>query len=125
MRIEDYDAKIELAFYGTGGGIVKENYDEAVRGTETLADVCGGVREWVDSDLTKYDDTPLATLPVPSNDEEFLHYLDAYTEIGSGKCSHPELCGTVAGILFRDGKKEEALMFLGVHDTDEPIYWDS
>ena len=59
----------------------------------------------------------------PTNDVERLAWIEEY--LAFRKMAYPELCGGVAGILFRDGKRQEAREFLEVDDIDEPRYWDS
>jgi len=142
MNIEDYDKKIVFAFgCGEGGLYVKENYDDAVRGTDTLGDIVKQLVEEMKFDLAqektkgKYSDysdyietkhelyKTLVERNVDSNISEQLKFVEDFLE--NRKESHPELCGSVAGILFREGKLQEALDFLEVSDMEENRYWDS
>lgn len=120
IDIKEYDKKIELAFYESGGGIVKRNYDDSVRGLKTLEDI---VLDLVhDIKLEPEEHEQMIHYDMPLNDKDRIIFIEAF--IGE-KCGHPELCGAVAGILFREGKLEEVLKFLEVDDMDEPRYWDS
>jgi hypothetical protein len=128
MKIEDYDKKIALAFGGGQGGVyVRENYDDAVRSNETLAEI---VINLVHDIQTEINDCPEdveeehieLVSHQPCNSAECLEFINKYM---GEKMSHPELCGTVAGILFREDKLQEALDFLEVSDMEEERMWDS
>ena len=123
MDIETYDKKIDLAFYGSGGGIVWEYYQEAIRGTETLKDVVDRIEH--DLGLYMLDDWHPDIVVIDNgncSDEDRVAFINSYMR---DKCCNPELCGTVAGILFRNGEREMVLEFLEIDDLDEPRYWDS
>jgi len=130
MKIEDYNKKIVLAFgFGGGGLYVREHYDEAVNSTETLKSVVNDLRSDIKIELSQDPNNiedghkELLDRVHPTNDEECIRFIDDY--LGELKECYPELCGTVAGILFREGKLEETLKFLEVADTEEEIRWDS
>jgi hypothetical protein len=128
MNIEDYDKKIVLAFgCGAGGLYVREHYDEAVRGSENLQDVVNYIIEDIKYDLDNYPDDvdehhKKLLERVVNSDEECIGFINEFLH---NKEAYPELCGTVAGILFREGKLKEALDFLEVSDMEEERYWDS
>ncbi len=139
MNIDDYNDKIVLAFgCGEGGLYVQENYDDAVRGTKTLGDIVNDLVEDMKFDLAyektkgKYSDSMetmhelyrnLVNRTVGDNITECLKFIGDFLENRTE--SYPELCGSVAGILFREGKLQEALDFLEVSDIEENRYWDS
>ena len=64
----------------------------------------------------------LMNVKKPSDESSRIKYIETFIV---DKCSHPEICGTVAGILYRNGKLVEALDFLEVIDVEEERYWDS
>jgi len=128
MKIKDYDEKIILAFgCGAGGLYVKESYDEAVQSTETLRDVVNSLIKEIKYDIKNYPDDveeyhkELLNRIIDSY-EDFIYFINDYIH---NKESHPELCGNVAGILFREGKLQETLDFLEVSGIEEERYWDS
>ena len=122
MNIEYYDKQIEWAFYYSGGGIVKEHYDEAIRMNKLLMDIVNEIIEDFKAHPIHYSQMDGIPHPCSTNQKEQLEFIETFIQ---NKESSPELCGEVAGILFRDGKLEEALCFLEVNDMDEPRYWDS
>jgi len=141
MNIEDYDKKIVFGFgCGAGGLYVKEHYDDAVRGTETLGDIVKQLVEEMKFDLAQEKPKPeakyldyietkhklyrnLAERTVDDNISEHLKFIEDFLENRKESC--PELCGSVAGILFREGMLQDALNFLEVSDMEENRYWDS
>jgi len=52
-----------------------------------------------------------------------MEFFDKY--LADSKCAYPELCGGIAGIMFRCGEREKVLEFLEINEKGEPIYWDS
>ena len=129
MDIKDYDEKIALAFQcGEGGLYCQEYYDEAVRGNESLTDVVEGLKSDMRLSLEYKDDETKIKYErwlkiMPHTFDACLSFLEDYLEFR--KESHPELCGTIAGIMFRHGERKRVLEFLEVVDMDEPRYWDS
>ena len=120
MNIKEYDKKIELAFYESGGGIVKYYYDQAIRGTMTLEDKVNDLISDIQESPDEYPQ--MEGLIKPLNDIDRISFINTF--IGE-KTSSPELCGEVAGVLFRNGKLSETLEFLEINDMDEPRYWDT
>ena len=131
MKIKEYNQKIVLAFgCGSGGLYVQSNYDEAVRGNETLKDIVISLVEDIKSDLNDprglVEAEHAALLTRVGYDDDDVCYLRFINDYLDGrKESHPELCGAVAGILFREGNLKEALDFLEVSNMEEARYWDS
>jgi len=128
MNIEDYDSKIVLAFgCGAGGLYVREHYNEAIQSSETLRDVVSSLIEEIRWDLNNRPDDvedyhKELVGKVINNDEDCIQFINGFL---INKASCPELCGIVSGILFREGKLQEALDFLEVSDMEEERYWDS
>lgn len=122
IKIEDYNKQIELAFYGTGGAIVKDCYDTAIRGVESLTDIVDSIIDEYRAYPEEYSHMDEMFRPSPTDQKELISFIECFMQ---HKESSPELCGTVAGILFRDGKLEDALKFLEVHDMNKPRYWDT
>jgi len=121
MNIKDYDKKIVLAFgCGYGGLIVKENYDEAIKEAKTLEGIVEDVIYDIGLDTEEY--SHLIPIKKPTNDEERINFIEEFIE---HKESNPELCGIVAGALFRSGQLKRTLEFLEVIDMEEERYWDS
>ncbi len=140
MNIEDYDKKIVFAFgCGEGGLYVQENYNDAIRSTTTLEDIVKGLIEDMNLDLCDYEKSKnkyskymedkcilyksLIARVICNKESDYIKFINDFLE--NRKESHPELCGSVAGILFREGKLQEALDFLEVSDMEEDRYWDS
>jgi hypothetical protein len=126
MDIEDYDKKMELAFdCGEGGLYAKENYDSAIRESKTLEGFVDDLIHDIKIDPEGY--SHLIPIKRPTSDEGRVEFIEAFIrqEFGFDKCGSPEICGTVAGIMFRDGEREKVLEFLEIDDMDEPRYWDS
>ncbi len=128
MNIEDYDKKIVFAFgCGSGGLYVKENYDDAVRSNKTLMDIVKEIVEGINYDI-KYEPDEVEEhhyemlSRVVNGDDDCIKFINDFMV---NKMSQPERCGEVAGILFRDGKLQDALDFLEVSDMEEDRYWDS
>ncbi|GAF79942.1 unnamed protein product [marine sediment metagenome] len=117
---KEFEEKLELAFYGSGGGIVLECLEQSAIGDRSIKDELDDIIEDSLSDDEIFED--LSHLPEPTNDEERLIRIEEY--IGE-KCCFPEICGSIAGILYRDGKLKECLEFLEVFDITEPRRWDS
>ena len=129
MDIKDYDEKIVLAFQCGGGGLYcREYYNEAVRGNENLTDVVEDIKSDMRLDLEDEDDGTKRKYErlleiMPHNLDACLSFFEDYLE--GRKESHPELCGTIAGIMFRHGERKRVLEFLEVSDLSEYRYWDS
>lgn len=125
MNINDYDKKIELAFYGQGGYYVKENYVESLSSDRQLIDIVKDVKNDIrlEKEEEGEDVSVFDKIDLPRDEQECLSWLEFY--LGDKKISYPELCGSIAGVLFRSGERENVLRFLEVLDLNEPIYWDS
>jgi hypothetical protein len=126
MNIKDYDEKIELAFDGQGGYYVKENYLKSVKSNDSLfSTLVSDLKHDMSWELDEYGEVNMEHLLkiCPTSQDEHFEWLESYLD--DRKVSEPEICGEIAGILFRQGKLKETLEFLEVADMDEPRYWDS
>ena len=125
--IDNYDATLELAFYGQGGQYVKDEYETAIRGGKTLSELVNNEIDDARSEMSRYGESSHSFLcdidEKISDDVVALQILEKYLD--QAKCSYPELCGEIAGIMFRNGERDKVLEFLQVDDLHEPRYWDS
>ena len=127
MKINEYDEKIELAFAGQGGTYFKDNYEESAKGKISLLDIARDVVEDIkcEEDLGEElsEEEKKLTTRFLRDEVDALSLLNDY--LSDRKMSYPELCGSICGVLFRNGRLKDALEFAEVHDMTESRYWDS
>ena len=128
MTISKYLDLIDPTFkFGEGGEYLRQNYYESLKGQQTLLDIVNVLKEDIMEDLADNfeGENEMSVLLdiIPTSDDECMDFFGKY--LGDSKCAHPELCGAIAGIMFRCGEREKVLEFLGVNEEGEPSYWDS
>ena len=95
MLEEKYIEKLQLAFYGSGGGIVKEYYEKALNDSRTLEDVINDIQHDVEEYLKEGEQAEecfenVLHLSDPASDDDRFMFLETF--VGEDRCSYPELC---------------------------------
>ena len=118
-----YKRQLEFAFGGTGGGIVKEYYKEYEDKDETLDNAIKEIENWSEECPEECEGFEFSNEIYDKEDEEKVSFI--LSSLPEDRCHMPEMCGSIAGILFSHGFLEESLQILQVEDADDYRYWDS
>jgi hypothetical protein len=132
MKKEEFTQKMEKCFYGSGGGIFQEYYNEAKISDETLDKV---IKDLLSDFQYEFEDPDkndtefmekMRNLKTETNNEKITFFKEYLNYPHDRMCSYPELCGSICGIMARDKMYDEVNDFLKLDNfEDDEMSWDS